>query len=59
MGSVRRVLKCRSSEENAVEHGNSVIWTRVPKAIFVRFDTLRFAIYDAVLCLNDGVVKIE
>jgi hypothetical protein len=36
---------------------NSIIWTRIHKTIFVRLDTLKFGVYDAVLCFNDGVVK--
>ena len=33
---------------------NSVIWTRITK----RLDTLKFGIYDAVLCfINDDIAK--
>jgi hypothetical protein len=53
------MLKCRSSEENCDEHVNSVIWARVPKTVFVRLDTLKFVVFGAVLCFNDGVTKIE
>jgi hypothetical protein len=36
---------------------NSAIWARIPKSVFVRLDTLKFGVYDAVLCFNDGVAK--
>jgi hypothetical protein len=42
---------------NPNEHVNSVIWTRVNKTLFVWLDTLRFGVYDAVLCFNDGCSK--
>jgi hypothetical protein len=42
---------------NPNEHVNSVIWTRISKTVFVRPDTLKLWVYDAVLCFNDGVAK--
>jgi hypothetical protein len=36
---------------------NSLIWTKIPKTVFVRLDTLKFGVYDAVLCFNDGVAE--
>jgi hypothetical protein len=38
---------------------NSVtrIWTRITKTVFVRLETLKFEVHDAVLCFNGGVVK--
>jgi len=37
---------------NPNEGVNSIIWTRIPK----RLETLKFAVYDAVLCfINDGL----
>jgi hypothetical protein len=36
---------------------NSVIWARIFRTAFVRLDTLKFGVYDAVLCFNDGVAK--
>jgi hypothetical protein len=36
---------------------NSVIWTRISKTVYVRLNTLKFGIYDAVLCFNDGAAK--
>jgi hypothetical protein len=35
----------------------AVTWTRIPKSIFVRLDTFKFGVHDAVLCFNDGVAK--
>jgi hypothetical protein len=29
------------------------------KAVFVRLDTLKFGLYDAVLCFNDDIAKKE
>jgi hypothetical protein len=45
--------------QNRCECVNSVIWTRIHKTIFVRLDTLKFGLYDAVLCFNYGVAKKE
>jgi hypothetical protein len=42
---------------NPNDHVNFFIWTRVPKSIFVGLDTPMLGVYDAVLCLNDGVAK--
>jgi hypothetical protein len=36
---------------------NSVIWTRIPKTVFVRLETLKFGVYDAVLCFTGGVAR--
>jgi hypothetical protein len=36
---------------------NCVIRTRIPKIVFVRLHTLKFGVYDAVLCFNDGVAR--
>jgi hypothetical protein len=30
---------------------------RIPKTVFVNLDTLRFGVYDSVLCFSDGVAK--
>jgi hypothetical protein len=37
--------------QNPNESLNCVIWTRIHKTVFVRLDTLKFGVYDAVLCL--------
>ena len=33
---------------------NSVIWTRVPKTVFVSLETLKFRVYNVVSCFNAG-----
>jgi hypothetical protein len=38
--------------QKPIECLNSVIWTRILKTVFVRFDTLKFGVYDAVLCFE-------
>jgi hypothetical protein len=50
--------KCfHGKSDSPNEHVNSVVWTRISKTVFVRLDTLKFGVYDAVLCFNDGVAK--
>ena len=36
---------------------NSVIWTLVPKTVFVSLETLKFGVYDAVSSFNAGNIK--
>jgi hypothetical protein len=43
--------------QNPNERLNSVIWTRIPKTVLLRLDTLMFGVYDALLCFNDDVAK--
>ncbi len=43
--------------QNLNESVNSVIWTRLPKTVFVQISTLRFGVYNAILCFNDRVSK--
>lgn len=48
--------KCTHGKtQNPNESFNAVIWTRIPKTVYVGLDTLRFGVYDAVICFNDGV----
>jgi hypothetical protein len=42
---------------NRNERVKSVIWTRIPRTVFVRLDTLKFGVHDAVLCFNDEAAK--
>jgi hypothetical protein len=50
--------KCfHGKTHNPNGHMNSVIWTRISRSVFVRLDTLRFSIYDAILCFNFGVAN--
>jgi hypothetical protein len=50
--------KCfHGKTHNPNEHVNSVIWTRISKTIFIRLDTPRFGVCDAVLGFNDSVAR--
>lgn len=50
--------KClRGKSKNPNESLNNVIWARVPKRTFVRLDTLKFGVYEAVLSFNDGYIS--
>lgn len=50
--------KClHGKTQNLNECVNSVIWTRLPKTVFVQITTLKFGVYDAILCFNDGVTR--
>lgn len=40
--------------QNPNESFNNIVWTKIPKNIFVRLDTFRLGVYDAVLSFNDG-----
>lgn len=40
--------------QNCNESFNHVVWTKVPKQVFVRLVTLKIGIFDAVLTFNDG-----
>jgi hypothetical protein len=53
--------KClHGKTQNCNESFNNVIWTRLPKTVFVGRNTLEFGAYDAALCFNKGNIgKIE
>jgi hypothetical protein len=58
LAGVDPLKKCfHGKAHNPNEHVNSVIWRRISKTVFVRLDTLKFGVYDAVFCFNDGVAK--
>jgi hypothetical protein len=40
--------------QNPNESFNNIIWTRIPKNVFVALRTLKCGVYDAVLTFNDG-----
>lgn len=40
--------------QNSNESFNSVVWSKVPKNVFVRLNTLKLGVHDAVLSFNDG-----
>ncbi|KAJ4441133.1 hypothetical protein ANN_10983 [Periplaneta americana] len=43
--------------QNANESFNNLIWTRVPKTVFVGLDTLKIGVRDAVLSFNEGAIS--
>lgn len=51
---LRKCLHGRTQNPN--ESLNNVIWTRLPKRIFVGRSTLEMGVYDAVITFNDGAV---
>jgi hypothetical protein len=57
VGLLKRCLHGKTQNPN--ESLNSVIWTRIPKTVFVIRDTLKFGVYGAVLCFNAGVAKMN
>lgn len=57
--SVDLLNSCLHEETpNRIESLKSVIWTMVHKTVFVRLETVKFGVYDIVLCFNYGVEKI-
>lgn len=47
--------KClHGKTQNSNESLNNIIWSRLPKSIFVQIETLKFGVYDAVSVFNDG-----
>jgi hypothetical protein len=42
---------------NPTEYMNPVIWTGISKTVFIRLDTFKFGIYNALLCFNNGVTE--
>jgi hypothetical protein len=52
VASVAPLKKCfHGKTHNPNEPVNSVIWTRISKIVFIRLDTLKFGVYDALVCL--------
>lgn len=47
--------KClHGKSQNPNESVNNIIWSRIPKTVFVSLQTLNFGVYDAVSCFNRG-----
>jgi hypothetical protein len=44
---------------NPNENMNFVIWARIPKTVVVGLHTLKFGVYGAALCFNDGIAEKE
>lgn len=42
--------------QNPNESLNGVIWTRLPKTVFVGINVLKLGATDAVLCFNEGSI---
>ena len=40
--------------QNYIESFNSMIWERAPKNTYISLEKMKFAVYDAVGCFNDG-----
>lgn len=40
--------------QNPNESFNNVVWSKIPKLVFVRRHTLKLGVYDAILTFNDG-----
>jgi hypothetical protein len=61
LANVELLKKClRGKSQNPNESVNNVIWTRVPKRTFVALPTLKFGIYDAISCFNEGhIIKCK
>lgn len=50
------LIKClHGKNQNCNESLNSLIWSRLPKTIFLKsLDTIKFGFYEAVSCFNQG-----
>lgn len=52
------LAKCaHGGTQNMSESLNNVIWSRLPKRVFVRLNTLRLGVYDAIAGYNKGNVS--
>lgn len=52
------LAKCaHGGTQNISESLNHVIWCRIPKAVFVRLNTLKLGVYDAISSYNKGNVS--
>lgn len=49
---LKKCLHGRTQSPN--ESFNNVVWAKIPKRVFVRLETLKLGVYDAVLTFNDG-----
>lgn len=55
---LKKCLHGRTQNQN--ESVNHVIWTRIPKNVFVEIATLHFGVYDAIATYNKGnIIKCE
>lgn len=52
------LAKCaHGGTQNVSESLNNIIWSRIPKKIFVRINTLKLGVYDAIASYNKGFVS--
>lgn len=50
--------KClHGGTQNPSESLNNMIWSRIPKRVFVMKNTLELGVYEAVLCFNEGYIS--
>lgn len=55
LSEINLLKKClHGRTQNPNECVNSVIWSRLPKTVFVQIKTLHFGVYDAVASFNQG-----
>lgn len=47
---------CHGGTQNMSESLNNLIWSRIPKRVFVRLNTLKLGVYDAIAHNNKGYV---
>jgi hypothetical protein len=53
LADVYPLKKCfRGKTHNHNERVHAIVWRRISKTVFVRLDTLKFGVCDAVLCFN-------
>lgn len=53
LANVDLLKKCmHSNTQNLNESVNNVIWTRIPKRVFIQLRTLRFGVHEAISCYN-------
>jgi hypothetical protein len=58
LASVNLLKRCfYGTIQTRNESWNRIIWPRIHKSVFVGLDTLKFGVYRAVLCFNDGAAK--
>lgn len=48
---------CHGGTQNMSESLNNVIWSRIPKRVFVRLNTLKLGVYDAIAHYNKGYIS--
>lgn len=61
LAALNLLKKCLHQRiQNPNESFNSVVCTKIPKNVFVRFETFRLGVYDSVLSFSDGFsIKLD